>query len=390
MSFTIHPVCENGNNVPKNCVHAGPVSLGLLPKDYRADVNQLWRAGLDPSSNLVVYSTTYSRGLVGNANASTPRIWWISGPKTDQLTLQAMVNEVVGRLPERAADNYEPFLNYQQAYTWAKANGYALINCNYPAYMLGDYDDTVTRSLINLETGFLPSFNGASTAIYNLANPTATTGFGSSSHAVPHDSFMIGNAQLGSPYLGIGQEGGVIFLAGGSIRQVSNPIVNGCQDGIIFEGVFNFPDPAAASFCLFEAVDSGASSLIKLAWQAGSGWSISFNGTAAYVEPVPTNVGSGKHYVCVSIPRTQYGSPVKLYIDGTNGPSAPITLTEQGGGLGWNQSSVQFSLGSTWTATDQVNAFFSAKIHSVASWTNVSHDPFYSQNWPLVQNLYSI
>jgi hypothetical protein len=106
MSFTIHPFCENGNNVPQNCVHAGPVSLGLLRKDYKADTAQLWRAGINPSTNLLVASTTFSRGLVGSAATSTPRYWWIAGPRNDQASLETKVKEVRAPVDSPADDAF--------------------------------------------------------------------------------------------------------------------------------------------------------------------------------------------------------------------------------------------------------------------------------------------
>jgi hypothetical protein len=401
MSFTIHPFCENGSSVPRNCVHAGPVSLGLLPKDYKADTAQLWRAGINPSTNLLVASTTFSRGLVGSAATSTPRYWWISGPLFDQATLEMKVKEVVGRLPERAPDNYVPFSDYATAYEWAKTNGYALINCNYPDYRLGDFNSD-TRSLINIESGFLPSFDGSQYKLRNLANPTASVGFGTANpKAVPHDSTIAIQSPgvLGTPCNGIGTESGVTLLIGSHISQLTNPIQNGITNGIIFEGIMNVPDGAGASYTLLQARDSADTELMSLNWITGGGpgggWQIRFTvGPVVYNEISPSPpLSPGQYYFCVAIPTTQSGgTPVHLYIS-SKGPSTPIILQEQIGGQSWSVADVKFSFGSTYSGgvgSRNVSRFYSAKVHNLVSpWDSSSADSFWTQNWPVVQSFYS-
>jgi hypothetical protein len=396
MSFTIHPFCENGSSVPRNCVHAGPVSLGLLPKDYKADTAQLWRAGINPSTNLLVASTTFSRGLVGSAATSTPRYWWISGPINDQATLEASVKEVVGRLPERAPNNYVPFSDYATAYEWAKSNGYALINCNYPDYRLGDYDST-TESLINIEAGFLPSYDGSQAKLRNLANPTPAFGFGTNNpYAVPHDAFDIGSPGiLGSLNTGIGTEGGIFQLIGSTrITQQSNPIINGITEGIIFEAVVEVPDgSSSAQYVLLHARDASNSTLFELGFDgASSGFYITFGGTTAYAESpfIPPGPATGTYYFCAAIPKGQTASaPVTLWSN-----TGAISLAEVGGGLSWNTSNVRFTFGSRYdggTASRQVTRFFSAKVHNITSaWNTAYADDFRNQNWPIVQTLYGI
>jgi hypothetical protein len=389
MSFTIHPFCENGDNVPRNCVHAGPVSLGLLPQDYKADTAQLWRAGINPSTNLLVASTTFSRGLVGSAATSTPRYWWISGPVNDQATLEAKVKEVVGRLPERAPNNYVPFSDYATAYDWAKSNDYALINCNYPDYRLGDYDST-TESLINIEAGFLPSYDGSRLQLRNLANPTPAFGFGTNnSYAVPHDAINLASiANLGSLGTGIGTEAG-ITLGPGRITQTSNPIVGGINDGVIFETIVQTPDPLSTSeFILLEARDASNVTLFELGWNNSVGFHIKFGGIVAYSEsPISPSPSAGKYYFCAAIPSAQTASaPVTLWSN-----TGAISLAEVGGGLSWNTASVRFAFGSRNTGTGQVDRFYSAKVHKLTStWNTTYADDFRNQNWPIVQTLYGI
>jgi hypothetical protein len=399
MSFTIHPFCENGSSVPRNGVHAGPVSLGLLPKDYKADTSQLWRAGINPSTNLLVASTSYTRGLVGSPTTSTPRYWWIAGPVNSQPALEAKVKEVVGRLPERAVNNYEPFSDYATAYEWAKTNKYALINCNYPAYRLGDYDNT-TQSLINIETGFLPSFDGSQSKLRNLANPTESNGFGAASpYAIVHDSITIQSASaLGSLASGIGTEVGISQNSSTHISQITGPIQNGITNGIVFEGIMRVPDGTTTSYTLLQARDAGNSTLFRLDWVhgggPGSGWKIMFGATTAYEELSPSAaLAVGQYYFCVSIPRSQTGEPVKLYVGASHGPSAPYVLSEVPGAPSWTVTSVRFTFGSLYNGTSasrQIERFYSAKVHNVAgAWTSDFHEPFHIANWPEVEALYS-
>lgn len=394
MSFTIHPFCENGSSVPRNCVHAGPISLGLLPKDYKADATQLWRAGINPSTNLLVASTTFSRGLVGSAATSTPRYWWISGPVNDQANLETKVKEVVGRLPERAVNNYVPFSDYATAYDWAKTEGYALINCNYPDYRLGDYDG-LTESLINIETGFLPSYDGSRAVLRNLANPTPAIGFGTANpYAVPHNAFEVGAPGiLGTLGSGIGTEAGITQLTGSTrITQQSNPIQGGISDGIIFETIVELPvGGPSTDYVLLHARDAANSTLFELAWDNTNGFNIKFGGTIAYAEspagPAPT---AGRYYFCAAIPRAQTaGAPVTLWSN-----TGAISLAEQIGGLTWRGSDVRFTFGSQYAggiSAKQVTRFYSAKVHNLTStWNTAYADDFRNQNWPIVQTLYGL
>jgi len=399
MSFSIHPFCENGNNVPANCVHAGPVSLGLLPKDYKADTSNLWRAGIDPGSNLLVASTTFARGFGGiTAATSTPRYWWISGPANDQNTLEAKVKEVVGRLPERAVNNYVPFSDYATAYNWAKTNGYALINCNYPAYLLGDAPGNDTRPIVNIESGFLPSYDGSQSKIRNLANPNATAGFPTGSNpALPHESITMNVQQLGSLNTGIGTESGILYGANGHISQVADNIVSNLNNGLVVEGVFGIPDGAALDFTLFQARAANDDNLVRLSWSSGTGWRVVFGpSTVAYEQTGPVIApAAGQYYFCVSIPRVQTASePVRLYISGQSTPTSnTMILAEQGGGsLSWNTANVRFSFGCEYASNAGVrpiNRLYSMKIHDITgAWIPTFHDMFYNTNWPIVQNLY--
>jgi hypothetical protein len=397
MSFTIHPFCENGNTVPQNCVHAGPVSLGLLRKDYKADTAQLWRAGINPSTNLLVASTTFSRGLVGSATTSTPRYWWIAGPRNDQASLETKVKEVVGRLPERALYNYVPFSDYVTAYDWAKTEGYALINCNYPAYRLGDYSAD-TESLINIESGFLPSFDGVQLKLRNLANPTPSNGFGAlNPAAVPHDTIIISApGVLGSPAPGIGSEGGISLLGTGHISQLVNPIQSGIDNGIVFEGIFRVPngDPGmgGSSYTLLQARDPANNTLFSLGWdRVAATWRLNYGATLVNESAVGAPLATGGIYhFCVAIPTAASSiDDVILYI---NGIPKVLQYTPSAGS--WAPNDVRFSFGSEFNGSigsKQVQLFFSAKVHNlVAPWTITSADTFATTNWPIAQTLYGL
>jgi hypothetical protein len=53
--MTPNPVCYNRLSQSPAAIHIGTVSLGLTPKDYRADTARKWRAGISPNTNIVLY-----------------------------------------------------------------------------------------------------------------------------------------------------------------------------------------------------------------------------------------------------------------------------------------------------------------------------------------------
>jgi hypothetical protein len=261
---------------------------------------------------------------------------------------------------------------------------------------LGDYDST-TESLINIETGFLPSYDGSQAKLRNLANPTASVGFGTNNpYAVRHDTFDIGSPGiLGSLNTGIGTEGGITQLDNVTrITQQSNPIINGITEGIIFEAVVEVPNgSSSAQYVLLHARDASNSTLFELGFNgASSGFYINFGGTTAYAESpfMPPGPATGTYYFCAAIPKVQAGgAPVTLWSN-----TGAITLSEVGGGLSWNTANVSFTFGSRYdgfTASRQVTRFFSAKVHNITSaWNQAYADDFRNQNWPIVQTLYSL
>ena len=153
----INPVCYNGSSKPnRDSVNFGPVSLGTVKKDYTTLTGNNWRAGINPSTNTVIYTDTYSRGVDPQISA-VPSIHWISGQS------QANILELISRLPERSANNYELFADYATAIAWLIGNGnYMLVNARYPEYLLD------TECAINLELGFLASYPGTDTYVYDL------------------------------------------------------------------------------------------------------------------------------------------------------------------------------------------------------------------------------
>jgi len=153
----INPVCYNGLSKPnRDSVNFGPVSLGTVKKDYTTLTNNNWRAGINPSTNTVIYTDTYSRG-VDTQTAAKPSIHWISGQS------QPDIIELISRLPERSANNYELFADYATAIAWLIGTGkYMLVNTHYPEYLLD------TECAVNLELGFLASYPGTDSYVYDL------------------------------------------------------------------------------------------------------------------------------------------------------------------------------------------------------------------------------
>jgi hypothetical protein len=257
---------------------------------------------------------------------------------------------------------------------------------------LGDYSAD-TESLINIESGFLPSFDGVQLKLRNLANPTPSTGFGAlNPAAVPHDTFIISAPGiLSSPAPGIGSEDGISLLGTGYISQLVNPIQNGIDNGIVFEGIFRVPDGSASSYTLLQARDPANNTLFSLGWDQGSStWRLNFGATLVNESAAGAPLAAGGIYhFCVAIPTAVIGiDDVILYINGIPKALAPVSAGS------WAPNDVRFSFGSEYTGgvgTKQVQRFFSAKVHNlVAPWTTTSADTFATTNWPIAQTLYGL
>jgi hypothetical protein len=261
---------------------------------------------------------------------------------------------------------------------------------------LGDYSAD-TESLINIESGFLPSFDGVQLKLRNLANPTTSIGFGAlNPAAVPHEAISItAPGVLGSPAPGIGSESGISLLGTGHISQLVNPIQNGIGNGIVFEGIFLVPDGAASSYTLLQARKQSVSeTMFSLGWDQGSStWRLNYKTPSTLVNEsaasTPLVTGQIYHF-CVAIPTVASGiDDVILYINGIPNVLAPT------GAVGtWSTAEVNFSFGSEYNGTvgiKQVQRFFSAKVHNlVAPWTPASADTFATTNWLIAQTLYSL
>ena len=231
--MTPNPVCYNGLNLPDNAIHTGAVSLGITPKDYRADTSQKWRSGISPNGSIILYSDTYSLGLATEAN-SEPRIWWTShsGDAEQKIT------ELLSRLPERASLNYAVFPTYADAISWLHGNRgkYSLLNCDYPEYQI-----PASTCIFNIESGLLASCPGAGTTIYNLANPKSSIGNGVNAYALGFDAFAIdAGAGYGMHVGEIGQETGIDFKVSGSITSIDAlPPTAAVENSIVFDAVID-------------------------------------------------------------------------------------------------------------------------------------------------------
>ena len=180
----INPVCYNGLSKPnRDAVNFGPVSLGTVSQDYTTLTSNDWRAGINPSTNTVIYTDTYSRGVDSQA-AAVPSIHWISGQS------QANIIELISRLPERAADNYEIFASYADAINWLinTQGTYMLVNTKYPEYLLD------AECAVNLELGFLASYPGIDQYVYDLVSGGSQNIFSANggSFSAPSDGSFVG------------------------------------------------------------------------------------------------------------------------------------------------------------------------------------------------------
>lgn len=324
--MTPNPVCYNRLSQSKAAIHMGTVSLGVTPKDYRADSARRWRAGISPNSNIVLYSDTYSRGIDIESSA-VPRIWWIdgTGTYTDKIT------ELVSRLPERSSVDYALLANYSAAIAWLKASGkYTLINCDYPEYKFAE-SEADCQTVANIESGYLGSYyGGGDTATFNLANPTTSVGFGTHAPAAfkVNDFNLVGGAGGGQPNgNAIGLEQG-FTMNGGAIEQTTATAANTYANGFVFEGIFG---DLATNQTLFELYDTVANKAIYQVRITEAG--------ALEVR----NIGGAKAYEVA----TELGlAQPSTYITFSHEPGAPPTV-QVGGGSSQRLSTVTSPI--TWT-----------------------------------------
>lgn len=385
--MTPNPVCYNGLSQPKAAIHIGPVSLGVTPKDYRADTAQRWRAGISPNSNIVLYSDTYSRGIDVQASA-VPRIWWIDGSAGGSYSDQ--ITELVSRLPERSSVNYALLADYPAAITWLKASGkYSLINCDYPEYMFAD-SQTGCQTIANIESGYLGSYyGGGDTTTFNLANPTSNVGFGTHAPAafrVNDFNLVVGAGAETPDGNGLGLEAG-FKPAGGAIAQTTSTAASTYANGFVFEGIFGGLGISQTLFELWDTVTSKSiyqvriSSTGKLEVRDGGG-------TLAYELAIELGLGQASSYISFShvpgsAPTVQVGSgaPAAMGVIGT-----PITT--------WSNAT-KWVVGAhlvVTTYSEQVFAVKSFKIHLASSTVNaeVLRGLLHQTNWQFIGAAYTV
>ena len=381
--MTPNPVCYNRLSQSPAAIHIGTVSLGVTPKDYRADNARRWRAGISPSTNIILYSDTFSRGITVEADA-VPRIWWIdgSGTYTDKIT------ELVSRLPERSSVNYALLANYAAAIAWLKASKkYALINCDYPEYTFAERA-TGCQTVANIESGYLGSYyGGGDTVTFNLANPTTSVGFGTHAPAAfkVNDFNLVNSATGADPNSGgIGQEEGFKPGVTGGIEQTTATAASVYADGFVFEGVFG---QLAANQTLFELYDTVGNKSVYQVRTTAAGIEVkNLNGTVCYSSDIDLRLGQPSTYITFShkagstpIIRVGDGAPVALNV------STPIT---------WS-STTKWVVGAHFDGlvyNEQADTVKSFKIHLASSSTLYSalHEIIHSSNFPIIQSLYSI
>lgn len=291
--LTINPVCYNGLNRPtRDAVNFGPVSLGTFSKDYTTLNDNNWRAGINPSTNTVIYTDTYSRGVDTQA-AAVPSIHWISGQS------QANIIELISRLPERAASNYEIFPSYSEAIDWLlnTQGTYMLVNTKYPEYLLA------AECAANIELGFLASYPGTGTAVYDLVSGSLT-----------QNSFIAIDGAFSAPAAG----SFVGYFSSTSNGKLSlNPFKdasgNTFNQSLVVEGVFYQDGAASGNFLIADGTD--AITVIVTGSGAISIKSGSFTWSWTGIPAIAT---SGIFHMVAHIPTgTGNVNAMTLYINGT-------------------------------------------------------------------------
>lgn len=382
--MTPNPVCYNRLSQSKAAIHMGQVSLGVTPKDYRADTAQKWRAGISPSSNIVLYSDTYSRSIDTQANA-VPRIWWIdgTGTYTDKIT------ELVSRLPERSSVDYALLADYPAAIAWLKASGkYTLINCDYPEYKFAD-SETGCQTIANIESGYLGSYyGGGDTTTFNLANPTANIGFGTHAPAAfkVNDFNLVGGVNGGQPNgNAIGLEQGFTLLSG-AIEQSTTTDASTYANGFVFEGIFG---GLAANDTLFEIYDTVASRAVYQVRVTNGGDGIEvLNSVGGLAYRRSCNVGLTQESTYITFshapgasPTFQMGEDPQIVLTTVS----PITWTNP---TKWVVGA--HLMGGTYSENvDRVKAF---KIHLASSTVTAAdlQSALHTPNWALVGTTYAV
>lgn len=359
--MTPNPVCYNGLNLPNNAIHAGHVSLGIVPKDYRADSAQNWRAGISPDGAVVLYSNTYELGLTNEASAE-PRIWW-TYPAFNANDFRLKITELLSRLPERANLNYQVFASYDAAIDWLhNSDGkYALINDDYPEYYLpGEY------CIFNIESGLLASYPASGQHIHTLANPNVSVGNQLNPAALSWHGFTLTNVSGELNFGKIGQEPGLAYDTAGHIISIDDIRAAEYQNkNLIFEAILRVPYSNGVS-TIFTLLDSNTGSeIVRFEWDPGAlQFSAHYPTLGSLIEFEAVTIPWSNHiHLAVSIPvsnEPESMSATKLSVDGALYQPSQIT----GSNFVWN-SPTYFQVGNNRALNKPITSLKSAKAYIV-------------------------
>lgn len=358
--MTPNPVCYNKVNLPKDAIHVGNVSLGIKPKDYRADTNQNWRAGINPNGAVVLYSNTFDLNLSPTPMQAEPRIWWTDpAPTVDDFKLK--INELLSRLPERSVNGYQVFSTYDEAIDWlrTRAGVYALINDNYPEYYIpGEY------CIFNIETGLHASYLASGQQIHTLANPNLSIGNQLNSHALSWHGFTIANATGDLNISTIGQEPGLIYDSTGHIISLDSLSDDAYSNSnLIFESVINIEYSQYS--CVFSLIDSSTiTEVLRVDWDPSANQFIAFYpslGSIIHFEPV-TSPWIGSIHLVISVPSANAQNSIANSAVYVNGTAYSVDSTT-GSNYEWVSNSTFFQIGNSVDLNTPIARLKSAKAY---------------------------
>lgn len=383
--MTPNPVCYNGTNLPLDAIHAGHVSLGITPKDYRADTAQNWRAGISPAGAVVLYSNTYDLGLTSQALAE-PRIWW-TNPAGTIADFKLKITELISRLPERAGLNYSVFQTYEDAISWLHdtEGKYVLVNDDYPEYHIdGKY------CIFNIESGLMASYAAAGLHIHNLANPNLSVGNQHQGSALSWTGFTLTNINGELNINGIGAEAGLSYNNTGhmlSVDAIAGTRYNG--KNIVFEAIVRIPYTNGET-TLFSLLDSNNNNeIVRFEWDPNN---LEFMvhyptlGSIVRFDSV-TTPWTGDIHIVASIPASNDPEALSksyLSIDGLVYEMRAVTGTD----FEWNNSTY-FQIGNNRSLDRPIDVLKSAKGYIVPLQdTKALFDKIVAINYPIVSALY--
>lgn len=385
--MTPNPVCYNGLNLPENAIHIGQVSLGIKPKDYRADTSHNWRAGINPNGALVLYSNTYALGLSDQATAE-PRIWW-TNPAATVADFKLKIRELLSRLPERAAQNYEVFPTYDDAIDWLhlQEGQYMIVNDNYPEYHIPGQ-----TCIFNIETGFHSSYLASSLHMHSIANPSDTVGNQLNSYALGAHGFVMTNVPGELNIGAIGQEPGITYSGStGNLTAYDElPAAAFSTKQIVFEAVLEINYAVESTILSILNAGSGAE-LLNFKWAAAEeNFVITYPSTGAIIRFTPTTPPwSGKIHLVASIPTSNDGDALTAAEINVNGVRYGVGTTVSSG-YTWSSDSY-IRIGNNQALTAPIHKLYSAKLHNPSVVTAPQLvDDIIAQNLPIVQARYSI